>query len=159
MQEQLPSRWCNPSCGANAGNNPDGLPGINLWVDTGNLTVAIAGEDGAGPGTCTDGIDNRRRDGVDGSDPDCQIGEDGSANPNTCADGIDNGGGDEDNDGIPEIDATDPDCLVGDNLGGGNQIGLAAIPSLKFLYPVKTANFSPNRPSCLSLWSKRRVGS
>jgi uncharacterized repeat protein (TIGR01451 family) len=44
----------------NAGGrpNPDGQPGINLWIDTGSLTDPLAREDSGPPGSCGDGIDN-----------------------------------------------------------------------------------------------------
>lgn len=100
--------------------NPDDTDGINLWVDTGSL--AVGSEDGAGPGSCTDGMDNGGGDedgdgnpDFDSGDVDCQGREDGSINLNSCIDGVDNGGGDG-------ADAADPDCLVGDNLGGGGDI-------------------------------------
>ncbi|MHC4443704.1 MAG: 6-bladed beta-propeller [Planctomycetota bacterium] len=56
--------------------NPDGLPGINLWIDTGGLTDANASEDGAGVGTCGDGIDNLPDGLTDADDPDCLVGDD-----------------------------------------------------------------------------------
>ncbi|HEY0707313.1 MAG TPA: hypothetical protein VGG33_10965, partial [Polyangia bacterium] len=61
----------------NAGgvNNPDGTPGINLWVDTGGLIDPTASEDGAGFNTCNDGFDNGG-DGVnDSGDGDCLVGD------------------------------------------------------------------------------------
>ncbi len=48
--------------------------GINLWVDTGNLTDPAAAEDGAALGTCGDGIDNGGGDAVDALDVDCLVG-------------------------------------------------------------------------------------
>jgi uncharacterized repeat protein (TIGR01451 family) len=61
----------------NAGgiNNPDGQPGINLWVDTGNLVDTSARETGAGPNSCNDGIDNDGDGLVDGADSDCLVGD------------------------------------------------------------------------------------
>lgn len=58
-------------------SNPDGEPGIRLHVDTGDLTDPAAGEDGAGPGTCGDGVNNdAAADGfADGEDPDCLVGD------------------------------------------------------------------------------------
>ena len=83
--------------------NPDGQPGINLWVDTGGLTDPQGQEDAAGSSSCSDGIDNG-------------------------ADGL--------------TDTADPDCLVGDNLGGGNAIGVAVICALDGnFYNAKSANF------------------
>jgi uncharacterized repeat protein (TIGR01451 family) len=66
---------CNPSCGTNANANPDGLPGINLWVDTGTLADPTAGEDGAAAGTCGDGLDNGSDGLTDSNDPDCLVGD------------------------------------------------------------------------------------
>jgi uncharacterized repeat protein (TIGR01451 family) len=62
----------------NAGGsfNPDGQPGINLWVDTGGLTDPDGHEDGAGWHTCNDGIDNGGDGLTDGGDPDCLVGDD-----------------------------------------------------------------------------------
>ncbi len=56
-------------------NNPDGQPGINLWVDTGNLTDPTASEDGAAANSCSDGVDNGGGGGVDAADPDCLVGD------------------------------------------------------------------------------------
>ncbi len=56
--------------------NPDGTPGINLWIDTGSLTDPNASEDGAGPGTCSDGIDNLGDGDTDAADSDCLVGDD-----------------------------------------------------------------------------------
>ena len=57
--------------------NPDGTEGIRLQVDTGDLTDPMAAEDGAGPGTCGDGLNNDPgADGVaDDEDPDCLVGD------------------------------------------------------------------------------------
>jgi uncharacterized repeat protein (TIGR01451 family) len=55
--------------------NPDGLPGINIWIDTGGLIDPNASEDGAGPGTCGDLRGNGDSDGMDGNDPDCVVGD------------------------------------------------------------------------------------
>jgi len=58
--------------------NPDGKPGINLWIDTGDLIDPSLSEDGGGPNTCGDGLDNGL-DGVsdrsDPPDPDCLVGD------------------------------------------------------------------------------------
>ena len=61
----------------NAGGvvNPDGLPGINLWVDTGSLTDANGIEDGGAPGSCGDGVDNGGDGVIDANDPDCLVGD------------------------------------------------------------------------------------
>lgn len=55
--------------------NPDGVPGINLWVDTGDLTDPNAREDGGESDTCGDGVDNGGADGADDADPDCLVGD------------------------------------------------------------------------------------
>jgi uncharacterized repeat protein (TIGR01451 family) len=55
--------------------NPDGKPGINLWVDTGALTDPTASEDGAGPNTCNDGLDNGLDGSSDTTDSDCLVGD------------------------------------------------------------------------------------
>jgi hypothetical protein len=55
--------------------NPDGEPGINLWVDTGALTDPFASEDGAGSSTCDDGLDNGGEGYTDDDDPDCLVSE------------------------------------------------------------------------------------
>jgi uncharacterized repeat protein (TIGR01451 family) len=135
----------NGGTGANAPPNPDGLPGINLHVDTGALVDPTARE-GAPAGSCSDGIDNGGDGLIDGNDPSC-IGAltnylDASVeNPGApnCTDGIDNDG-----DGL--ADANDPDCLVGDNLGGGNVIAPPNACGLDAnFYATKAANFNPNR--------------
>jgi len=65
---------------AGGGPNPDGLPGINLRIDTGALVDTAAIEDGAG--SCTDGIDNGGDGSADGADPDCLAGDNlGGGNP------------------------------------------------------------------------------
>jgi uncharacterized repeat protein (TIGR01451 family) len=56
--------------------NPDALPGITLWVDTGNLADPTAAEDGGFAGSCGDGIDNGGDGPIDGDDPDCLVGDD-----------------------------------------------------------------------------------
>jgi uncharacterized repeat protein (TIGR01451 family) len=56
--------------------NPDGQPGITLWVDTGSLTDTNGIEDGAPPGSCNDGIDNGGDGDTDLNDPDCLVGDD-----------------------------------------------------------------------------------
>jgi uncharacterized repeat protein (TIGR01451 family) len=91
---------------------PGVKPGINLWVDTGNLSDPLLGEDGTVP-VCLDGLDNGGDGLVDFADDDCvaSLGafEDGVVS--TCVDSQDNGG-----DGL--IDGNDPDCAVGYNLNG-----------------------------------------
>ena len=105
------------SAPVNAGGvpNPDGQPGINLWVDTGSLTDPGASEDGAGLGTCGDGIDNGGGDGMDAADDDCLVADDF-------------GGGNQ----VPtsSIDNLDSD----DNMNGSADF-----------YEVKGANFDPDR--------------
>ncbi|MEX0759377.1 MAG: CARDB domain-containing protein, partial [Tistlia sp.] len=78
--------------------------GIRLWFDTGNLTDPTASEDGAGPNTCSDGIDNSPggAEGLaDQSDPDCLVGA-------LAFSTLQGGGG----------------------LGGGNGFAIGGIPSL-----------------------------
>jgi hypothetical protein len=60
-------------------------------------------EDGAGAGSCVDGVDNGPDGFTDAADADCAQ-EDGAGN-NSCYDGIDNGA-----DGV--ADASDPDCAA-----------------------------------------------
>jgi uncharacterized repeat protein (TIGR01451 family) len=57
-------------------NNPDGKPGINLWVDTGGLldTNPAASEGGAGPNTCSDTLDNDGDGFADAADTKCRTG-------------------------------------------------------------------------------------
>ncbi len=55
--------------------NPDGLPGINFWIDTGGLTDAGGREDGFGWSTCGDGVDNGGDGLTDADDPDCLVGD------------------------------------------------------------------------------------
>ncbi len=90
--------------------NPDGLPGINLWVDTGDLVSGF--EDSAGLGSCTDRIDNGGDGLVDGQEPSCQ-GAEGNFLSGSCFDGLDNG---ELGDGI---DGDDPDCQLAEGVGPG----------------------------------------
>lgn len=88
-------------------DNPDGEPGINLWIDTGPVVDPAAGEDGNAAPSCFDGIDN---------------GNDG------------------------QTDGDDTDCLAGDNLGGGNNTGLANLSDMgERFYEIKQANFDQNR--------------
>lgn len=54
--------------------NPDNLPGINLWVDTGGLTDPSGSEGGKGFGTCSNGIDDDGVNGFDANDPSCLVG-------------------------------------------------------------------------------------
>jgi len=61
------------------------------------------GEDGAGAGTCTDGLDNGGDTLADANDGDC-VQED-SMGAGTCRDGIDNGGD-------TFADGSDPDCVI-----------------------------------------------
>lgn len=73
-------------------------------------------EDGAGPLTCQDGIDNGGEGLQDGGDPDCQGDptlSEGGGGPNTCGDTLDNDG-----DGV--LDGADSDCQYG---GGWGEIG------------------------------------
>jgi uncharacterized repeat protein (TIGR01451 family) len=61
----------------NAGGipNPDGQPGVNLWVDTGNLTDPKAAERGSVANSCSDGSDNDGDGLIDRVDPDCLVGD------------------------------------------------------------------------------------
>ncbi len=59
--------------GTAGGTNTPGQ-GINLWVDTGDLTDPTASEDDAGPNTCGDGFDNMLDGAEDQLDPDCLVG-------------------------------------------------------------------------------------
>ncbi|MGW2563115.1 CARDB domain-containing protein [Streptomyces sp. NPDC001514] len=96
-------------------SNPAGGDGITLHVDTGGLYDRNAME-GPPQGTCNDGVDNDRKHGPDGSDPNCRyrdLGvEDFTANCDNDTD--------DDEDG--KRDEEDPDCIVGEDLGGGEQI-------------------------------------
>ncbi len=55
--------------------NPDGLPGINLLIDTGSLIDPLGMEDGSTAGTCSDSIDNDSDGKIDASDEDCLVGD------------------------------------------------------------------------------------
>jgi len=57
-------------------NNPDGKPGINLWVDTGGLldTNPAGSEGGAGANTCSDTLDNDGDGFADAADSKCRTG-------------------------------------------------------------------------------------
>lgn len=76
----------------NAGGvaNPDGLPGINLWVDTGSLTDASASEDGGAAFSCSDGVDNDGDTLIDANDPDCLVGDNLGGGNSMAASGISN---------------------------------------------------------------------
>jgi hypothetical protein len=88
--------------GMNSVINPDGEPGINLWIDTGDASDATASEDGAGAGTCGDGIDNGS-DGADGADTDCFVGDNfGGGNELTPTEITDMRDDDDDLDGISD---------------------------------------------------------
>lgn len=63
------------SGGLDAQSNPDGQPGINLWVDTGGLTDPNGAEDGGATGSCSDSIDNGADGATDASDADCLAGD------------------------------------------------------------------------------------
>lgn len=76
----------------NAGGvaNPDGLPGINLWVDTGSLTDTNGREDGGAAGTCGDSIDNGGDGATDALDTDCLVGDNLGGGNSMPASGISN---------------------------------------------------------------------
>ena len=59
----------------NAGgvSNPDGQPGINLWIDTGGLTDPAGLEDGVTANSCSDGLDNDGDTLIDAADPNCLV--------------------------------------------------------------------------------------
>jgi len=120
--------------------NPDGVNGITLWVDTGNLVDPLARE-GQPTGTCTDGIDQLGDGTADGADPDCRY-LDASVEDffvTNCNNGTDNDG-----DGL--VDAADPECLVGDNLGGGNAVPALNNCGLDAAFTSnENANFNPLR--------------
>ncbi len=93
--------------------NPDGLKGIDLRIDAGNLTDPMGEEDGAGINTCGDGVDNNADGLTDADDPDCLVGDlpfsslagganlgDGQAIP---VSNISDLGSDNDGDGTPEF--------------------------------------------------------
>jgi len=67
--------FANAPLNAGGTPNPDGQPGINIWIDTGTATDPAASEDGAGPNTCGDGIDNNADGFADQNDPDCLSGD------------------------------------------------------------------------------------
>lgn len=77
--------------------NPDGVPGINLWVDTGSLGDPWGIEPNGPNASCSDGIDGDGDGLIDnlppplGPDPDCawNFGLEGVG---PCYDGIDNDG-------------------------------------------------------------------
>jgi hypothetical protein len=82
-------------------SNPDGLPGIHLWVDTGGMAFDPVGIEGGAP--CTDGIDNDGDMRADGDDPDC--GAFGLEDVGPCNDNMDN-------DGDKKVDTFDEECIA-----------------------------------------------
>jgi uncharacterized repeat protein (TIGR01451 family) len=119
--------------------NPDGVNGVNAWIDTGNLVDGSARE-GQAPNTCNDGINNGGAAGgpTDGGDTDCVYVDASVEDPaaTNCNDNINN-------DGDALIDAADPDCLVGDNLGGGSVVPTVAACNLdSTFYAAKGTNFN-----------------
>jgi len=56
-------------------SNPDNVDGVRLHVDTGDLSDPAASEDGEGPGTCGDGMNNGGDAVADDEDPDCLVGD------------------------------------------------------------------------------------
>ena len=138
----------NGGMGIDAPPNGDG-PGINLWVDVGNVLDrnVLHAEDGVNATSCTDGIDNDFNGVTDAADTRCQFATERGGG--SCVDGVDN-----DIDG--SIDDADPDCLVGDFLAGNNTGGnvVAAVGCLDAAYyAVKNGTaptfanpqFNPNR--------------
>jgi outer membrane protein assembly factor BamB len=67
-------------------------------------------EDGRGPGTCADGIDNLRGNGQDKTDPVCQALSEDGAGAGSCFNGRD--------DGADGADRADSDCSAGAEDGG-----------------------------------------
>ena len=126
-------------------DNPDGNPGINLWIDTGGA-VDPGAQEGVAPGTCMDGIDNGSDGLSDGNDPDCNFAAPRQGFLETsiedpvpdCGDGLDNDG-----DGL--ADGDDPDCLIGDDLGGGNVVQRPVGCLDDAFYDTKDANFDEDR--------------
>lgn len=117
--------------------NPDGVSGVNLWVDMGNLVDANVRE-GQAPGTCSDGLDNGGDGSSDGGDTDCNYLDAGVEDPQAgnCSDGVNN-------DGDALVDANDTDCLVGDNLGGGGTVAITGSCNLDTaFYAAKGVNFN-----------------
>jgi hypothetical protein len=102
--------------------NPDGVPGINLWLDTGFLRDPAGLEPSCTPGTtpcpgsCEDGVDNEGDGLADGADPDCLSGF-GMEGVGPCNDLIDN---DRDGliDALPAPMGPDPDCTAGGSPNG-----------------------------------------
>ena len=117
--------------------NPDGINGVNLWVDMGNL-VDTSVREGQAPGTCSDGLDNGTDGTVDGGDTDCVFLDASVEDPQAgnCNDGVNN-----DTDAL--VDQNDPDCLVGDNLGGGSAVSITGSCNLdSAFYTAKGVNFN-----------------
>lgn len=117
--------------------NPDGIDGVDLWVDTGPLVDADAREGQPG-GTCSDAVDNGGDGLRDGADPDCVFLDASVEDPaaGTCADGVNN-------DADALVDAADPDCLVGDDLGGGSTVPTIGACNLdRTWYAAKRTNFN-----------------
>lgn len=154
--------------------NPDGRPGVHLWVDTGTLLDPTGIEGG---GSCLDGVDNDGDSLVDEADPDCVSGF-GIEGVGGCSDGIDNDnngvadamdpscalspggasiegaglcndGVDNDSDGT--VDLADTDCLVGNSFPGFTNVGqliapaAAGVSGFTEFYLQKPSNFDPKR--------------
>jgi len=106
--------------------NPDGTPGIRLWVDTGKLLdTNPAGSEGlAGPNTCSDGIDNDLDGFTDANDSKCRTG------PQLVGDNFTGFN------------------IPGDSTTGGNQVATLNVSGLTSnFYFIKNnpANFNSNR--------------
>jgi uncharacterized repeat protein (TIGR01451 family) len=71
--QRMKEAFASAPIGAGGRDNPDGLPGINLWVDTGGIPDPTSLEDGVG--ACDDGIDNGPDGLIDFADPDCLAGD------------------------------------------------------------------------------------
>ncbi|HZM83379.1 MAG TPA: hypothetical protein VFC19_47295 [Candidatus Limnocylindrales bacterium] len=128
--------------GVSAPTNPDGLRGINLHVDTGDLIDPRA-RIGQTPGTCHDSLNNGGGDLEDGSDRDCRYVETSVEDPlpGNCT----------------AANNQLADCLVGDPrfarrtpagqlLGDGEQIANPNACELDgHFYSAKRANFRTQR--------------
>lgn len=114
--------FCSAPLDAGGVENPDGKPGIDLWVDTGRLRDPFGSETDILPCTCGDGIDNDEGGMglIDGADPDCLVFDplqsEGSGTSPDCGDGMDN-----DSDSL--VDEADPDCKVLDESRAETPIG------------------------------------
>jgi Tol biopolymer transport system component len=129
-------------------SNPDGLPGINLWVDTLQRYEPRAYENRSADDECSNGKDDDGDGDIDGADSQCAsrvLRTPSGQRPESipilweCEDGIDNDG-----DGL--VDEDDPSCTYGgDALGGGTAITADPDCLRRGFYNAKAANFDPLR--------------